>query len=113
MNNLAMLNSLMQIQQQKERTLISHIISISFRDAYHRAVHELLICAEMYGEKIPEGMLITIPISQEGFGKRIQTSRITVNKVLKSLAEEGLVGRKGQYFVLYDAKRLMGIDEEM
>ena len=99
-----------QAQLKKESALISHIVELSFQDAYHRAIHELLFCANAYGESTPEGIIIKIPISQEGLGKRIQASRITVNKVLKRLSEEELVGRKGQYFVLLDIDVLEKID---
>lgn len=112
LSDLTLLRHVMQMQQQKESCLISHLVKLSFCDAYHRAVHELLIIAEMYGERIPEGILLKIPISQEGLGKRIQTSRITVSKVMKRLAEEGLVGRKGQNFVLLDMESLIAIDGE-
>ncbi len=107
-----MMQHVIRGQLLKESALISHIVDLSFRDAYHRAVHELLFCADNYGEPVDEGILIKIPISQEGLGKRIQASRITVNKVLKRLTQENLVGRRGQHFVLFNIDKLEKIDGE-
>lgn len=112
MENQKLAHLLIQSQIKKENALVSHIVDLSFRDAYHRIIHELLFCADAYGEQTEEGVFIKIPISQEGMGKRVHTSRITVNKVLKQLSEKGLAKRKGQHFVLMDIQRMEEIDKE-
>lgn len=106
-------NAFIETLLYKERALISHIITLSFNDTYHRVVRELLLCAEIYGRSCPEGILIDIPISQEQMGNRVQASRVTINKVIKRLINMKLIGRKGQNFILYNTEGLKKIDREV
>ena len=57
-----------------------------------------------------EGLLIRQRLSQEDLGKRIGTSRVTVNKLLGELEQEGLLHRTGQRLILDD---ISGLEMEL
>ena len=93
----------------KDQSLMAHIADLSFNSAKHRLVKELLFCAETYGKKRDDGILIKRAFSQEDLGKRILASRVTVNKLIKELERQSLLHREGRRLVLDDVEKLAAI----
>ncbi len=90
----------------KDQSLMAHIADLSFRSAKHRLIRELLFCAKTYGKQRENGVLIQRIFSQEDFGKRIQASRVTVNKLIQELERQGLLHHEGRQLALDDVDKL-------
>lgn len=102
--------ALMINQLDKCNALTGHIADLSFDDARRRLIRELLYLSEQFGKRVEEGLLIRQRLSQEDLGKRIGTSRVTVNKLLGELEQEGLLHRTGQRLILDD---ISGLEMEL
>lgn len=90
----------------KNQSLMAHIADLSFKDAEHRLIQELLFCAEIYGKQQGDGVLIQRVFSQENLGKRILASRVTVNKIIRELEQQSLLHREGRRLVLDNVDKL-------
>lgn len=90
----------------KDQSLMAHIADLSFKNAKHRLIRELLFCARSYGRERDDGVLIRRIFSQEDLGKRILASRVTVNKLIQELERQGLLHYEGRRMVLEDVQKL-------
>jgi len=56
-----------------------------------RLAKKLVSLAQRYGRKMPEGVLIDLPLSQQELGEMVGTSRESINKQLRAWTEQGLL----------------------
>jgi CRP-like cAMP-binding protein len=56
-----------------------------------RLAKRLVALAQRYGRKTPEGVQIDLPLSQQELGDMVGTSRESINKQLRTFAQEGLL----------------------
>jgi CRP/FNR family transcriptional regulator len=90
----------------KDQSLTAHIADLSFKSAKYRLIQELLFCAKTYGKQRNDGVLIQRIFSQEDLGKRIQASRVTVNKFIQELERQKLLHHEGRRLVLDNVQKL-------
>jgi CRP-like cAMP-binding protein len=79
---------------------------ISFRDVRGRVVYQLLKFAEEYGEPVPDGVRISLKLSQTTLAGLMASSRESVNRVLAALVASGHIRQDGGYIVLTRADDL-------
>ena len=65
-----------------------------------RLVHVLLKLADNLGESIPQGRLITLPVTHESIASMIGASRVRVTSCLNQLKREGLLSKRGRLMIL-------------
>jgi CRP/FNR family cyclic AMP-dependent transcriptional regulator len=61
-----------------------------------------LLChlAERWGHVTPDGVTLTLPVTHELLGSLIGARRPTVSLAIRALAEQGLLGRRGETWIL-------------
>jgi len=57
----------------------------------HQLIKRLLMLTSSYGQHLPTGSAITLTLSQESLAKMINSSRQTVNQLLRALQQQGLL----------------------
>ncbi len=85
-----------ELSQRLER-LEQAVAGMGTRSAETRVVSALLEFAAKYGREVDEGVLVELPLSQEGLGSYIGVARETVSRQLSNLQGDGtirLVGNK-------------------
>ena len=86
---------------RKNTVLLGQVRELSFDQAERRIARTLLNLAAQYGRPCPEGVRISIRFTHQDVAGIINTSRITTNKVMKRMEEEGiLLKREGRYICL-------------
>jgi CRP-like cAMP-binding protein len=65
-----------------------------------RLIHALLKLAGSLGKLIPEGTLITVPLTHEALAKMVGASRVRVTTTLKQLQREGLILKRGRFLIV-------------
>lgn len=80
--------------------------TLLFRSNRERLVHLLLDLAEQYGTAAPEGVLLSIKLSQQDLASIIGATRETVTVLLGELQLDGLLKVTRQRVVIRDPKRL-------
>ncbi len=80
--------------------------SLLFRSNRERLVQLLLDLAEQYGETAPEGVRLSIKLSQQDLASIIGATRETVTVLLGELQLDGLLKVARQRVVIRDLKRL-------
>ena len=85
---------------RKNTVLLGQVRELSFDQAERRIARTLLNLAAQYGRPCPEGVRISIRFTHQDVAGIINTSRITTNKVMKRMEEEGiLLKREGRYIL--------------
>lgn len=74
---------------RKNTVLLGQVREFSFDQAERRIARTLLNLAAQYGRPCPEGVRISIRFTHQDVAGIINTSRITTNKVMKRMEEEG------------------------
>ena len=85
---------------RKNTVLLGQVRELSFDQAERRIARTLLNLAAQYGRPCPEGVRTPIRFTHQDVAGIINTSRITTNKVMKRMEEEGiLLKREGRYIL--------------
>ncbi len=71
-----------------------------------RVARRLVELAERYGEEVPEGVRITLPISQEELAGWAGASREAITKALRDLRAVGLIETRRRHIVVLDPEEL-------
>lgn len=73
------------------RSAFQFIDSTAGLSLTHQLVRRLLMLATSYGQHLPQDASITLTLSQESLAQMINSSRQTVNQILRALQHDGLV----------------------
>jgi CRP-like cAMP-binding protein len=90
---------LMGLRRRRVERRLKYLL---FRSNRERLVHLLLELAEQYGQRRPEGVLLTIKLSHQDLANVIGSTRETVTVVLGDLQSEGLLELGRRKIVLRD-----------
>lgn len=85
------------------------IVNVGRRDARTRIAHllcEFAVRMQAMGNAAPEGY--ELPMTQEQIGDATGLTSVHVNRTLKSLAEDGIITRRGRYIGFADWDRVRG-----
>jgi CRP/FNR family cyclic AMP-dependent transcriptional regulator len=77
-----------------------------FTDVPGRLAKALLDLAGRFGEPVPEGVQVSLDLTQEELAQLVGASRETVNKALADFAGRGWLRNSGRTVVLLDRERL-------
>ncbi len=88
------------------RTLLESFTDLAFRDIAGRVARKLLDLAELHGESTPDGIRISLEMSQGDLASTIGASRSNVNRALGVLIAEGVVEHQRGRFTIRDPERL-------
>jgi CRP/FNR family transcriptional regulator len=79
---------------------------LAFEDIRSRVARTLIDLASTYGEPAPEGVRITVRLSQASLAAIVAASRENVNRALAPLIEDGHVRHTDGFFVVHDRAAL-------
>ncbi len=68
--------------------------------SYHRLAKVLLHLSEQYGEEVPTGTLIKLPLTHEDLANLIGTTRETVTTQLNRFSRMGLLNRRARRLIV-------------
>lgn len=85
-------------------------------NAKHTVENKLLALlfrlAEEYGIQSPDGQLIQLSLTQEIMSNMIGSSRVMVAQVLKQFKNQGIILKKGKYYIINDQCLMTHFEEE-
>lgn len=91
---------------EKNRILNFQLRMYAYSDAAAMMAYLLLAMAKDYGEETPNGILLSMPLTQYDLANLTGLSRVTVSKTLNRFADEGVIFRSQTGFYITDEERL-------
>ncbi|RGB64499.1 Crp/Fnr family transcriptional regulator [Harryflintia acetispora] len=107
--NLDFCHNLMALWSQKLNLLTGRIESLAFTDTYSRCAQVLLNLMEMYGEKVDGGYRIGVEVTHQNIANLVTSTRVTINKIIRRMVQEGLIDRDSRHYVIRDVEGLRKI----
>jgi CRP/FNR family cyclic AMP-dependent transcriptional regulator len=93
--------SIMKVLTTRLRYTTTHAETLSFLDVYGRVAAKLLELADRYGVQ-KEGIEIELRLTQTELATWVAATRESVNKVLGTFREQGLIEMEGQRITILD-----------
>lgn len=84
------------------RVSIQNLIIVRNRRPLHRLAQELRRLAERHGRQTKKGLVIDLRLSQEDLAVMIGVGRQTINRLLKSLEQDGIATTKYTSVTIHD-----------
>jgi CRP/FNR family transcriptional regulator len=78
------------------------ILSLEYRTVRERLISFLLTCAERFGVKMDDGLLINAPLKFQEIASSISATRETTSREITALERHGLLTRKQYYITIKD-----------
>jgi CRP/FNR family transcriptional regulator/CRP/FNR family cyclic AMP-dependent transcriptional regulator len=100
-----MAKSIMEVLSTRVRYTTDYAESLSFLDVYGRVAAKLLELADRYGVQ-KEGIEIELRLTQAELASWVVASRESVNKVLGTFRDHGLIEVEGQRITILDRRGL-------
>lgn len=91
------------------RGLLQRMEQLVFGSAHAKAASIIRICAERFGEKQKDGIVIQVPLTHRDISLLIGLTRETASVEIKKLERKGLIAYCGRLLVVKDKK---GIEQE-
>jgi CRP-like cAMP-binding protein len=82
------------------------ILNLEYRTVRERIISFLLTMSQRFGKRIPEGMLIEVPLRHQDIASSVNASRETTSRELSALERKGLLSTKQSFILLKDVKAL-------
>lgn len=82
------------------------ILSLEYRTVRERLISFLLTCAERFGVKMEDGLLINAPLKFQEIASSISATRETTSREITALERHGLLTRKQYYITIKDIEGL-------
>jgi CRP/FNR family transcriptional regulator len=82
------------------------ILSLEYRTVRERLISFLLTCAERFGVKMDDGLLINAPLKFQEIASSISATRETTSREITALERHGLLTRKQYYITIKDIEGL-------
>lgn len=95
----------------KIHLLMEHIRRLCFLDARSRVAAVFVDLACVFGVRAKEGLRIELPVIQQGIGNLINTSRLTVNKVISEFEAEGFLKKERGRWYIYNLEALKSLSD--
>lgn len=102
---------LLEVLATRLQNISTMVEDTTFLNLPQRLGKRLLDLAERYGRRTPEGLRIEMKINQTDLGDLVATTRESINKQLKSWAEEGIASMGGGFVTIRDEAALREIAE--
>jgi CRP/FNR family cyclic AMP-dependent transcriptional regulator len=98
--------SIIAILSGRVRYTTEYAESLAFLDVYGRVANRLLELADRYGVASADGIEIHLRLTQSDLASLVGATRESVNKVLGTFRDQGLIGLDGQRIVILDQQAL-------
>jgi CRP/FNR family transcriptional regulator/CRP/FNR family cyclic AMP-dependent transcriptional regulator len=98
--------SIISILSGRVRYTTEYAESLAFLDVYGRVAKRLLELADSYGAVGANGIEIHLRLTQSDLASLVGATRESVNKVLGTFRDQGLIGLDGQRIVILDRQAL-------
>lgn len=89
--------------------LLSRMEYLVFGNAYAKVASILSICAERFGRREDEGILVEVPLTHSDIATLVGVTRETASVQIKKIERKGLIARRGR---LLFVKNLRGLRKE-
>jgi len=89
--------------------LLSRMEYLVFGNAYAKVASILAICAERFGRREKEGILVEVPLTHSDIATLVGVTRETASVEIKKIERKGLIAHKGR---LLFVKNLRGLKRE-
>ncbi len=90
------------------RGLYEILSSVLFYPLRARVAGRVLALIEEHGQRVEDGLLLDIKLSQNDFARLSMGSRQRVNRIFREWNEQGLVESRGEYLLIKDVRGLQG-----
>lgn len=104
-NNKLMFEILSRISIRFEG-LLQRMEYAIFGNAESKVASIILICADRFGLKTKDGIIIRVPLTHQDIAKLIGMARETVSIEMKKLQKRRLVNHKGKYLIVKNYQKL-------
>lgn len=85
----------------------NHLISdLATHNLEARVIHRLLELGDSFGQRTAKGMVIGVRLRQQDLAEMVNSSREQVNRILRSLQQDGLIYVKTQRITLLELEEL-------
>ncbi|MBI2196200.1 Crp/Fnr family transcriptional regulator [Candidatus Daviesbacteria bacterium] len=88
--------------------VLSRMEHAIFGHAQSKVASIILICAERFGVKDKNGILIPVPLTHQDIANLIGVARETVSIEMEKLQQKGLIAHRGKNLVVKDMQKLKG-----
>jgi CRP/FNR family transcriptional regulator, cyclic AMP receptor protein len=82
------------------------IMTLEYRTVRERLTSFLVTTCERFGEKVPAGMRITVPLKHQDIASSISATRETTSRALADMERRGLLKSEQSYITLLDIQTL-------
>jgi CRP/FNR family transcriptional regulator len=96
----------LRVVSARLRRLVGIIEELSFTTVRHRLASYLLRLAQKSGKRTPDGVVVTLPITNQELAAQIGTVRELVSRNLSRLQAAGMLKTHGRNVLIYDLKAL-------
>jgi len=97
---------ILKVMAERLRRAQYHIRDLALRDACGRLSSVLLDLVEEHGEETPDGVKISVKLSQQQLANMVGTSRETAARILGMWRKEGIIKVNNQIIEIVDMERL-------
>lgn len=86
--------------------LVRRMEYLTFGNAYEKVASILVICAERFGKREGEEIVIQVPLTHKDIANLLGVTRETVSIEMKKLDKKGLISSRGKYVIIKNLKKL-------
>jgi len=86
--------------------ILSRMDYLVFGNAYSKVASILVICAERFGKKVGESIIIQVPLTHNDIARLIGLTRETTSIEMKKLEDIGFIKHKGRFISIENIKKL-------
>ena len=90
------------------RSLYEILSAVLFYPLKARVAGRVLALLEEHGQRVEDGLLLDIKLSQNDFARLSMGSRQRVNRIFRDWDKQGLVESRGEYLLIRDVRGLQG-----
>lgn len=105
-SNKEALAPLLDMTMEMYRQHGERILNLEYRTVRERIISFLLLMAERFGKKTPEGLLIEVPLRHQDIASSINATRETASRELSGLERKDLLSNKQSFILLKDIDAL-------
>jgi CRP-like cAMP-binding protein len=98
--------SMLGVLAQRVRTLTTRCEHLSSMDVGGRLAKTLLNLAKMHGESTGGTVRLRVRLSQQDLGSMVGATRESINKLMRSWSEDGVLAREAGRLVIRDVRAL-------
>lgn len=86
--------------------LLTRMEYLVFGNAYNKVASILLICAQRFGEKLGQSVVIGVPLTHGDIANLVGMTRETVSIEMKKMEKEGIIGYLRRLIIIKNMRRL-------